>query len=128
MNPIHFSALAAAAILSFLMVFQCLLALGLPFGRAAWGGNHRVLPPKLRWGSVAAVPILAMAAWSVLSRASLLAPGPESSVVRFFVWFFAAYFILNTVGNLASKSRLERTTMTPLSALLVLCFFVVALS
>jgi len=87
-----------------------------------------VLPPRLRWASVAAVPVLGLAAWAVLARASLLAPGPEAAVVRLSVWVLAGYFLLNTVGNLASKSTLERNTMTPVSTLLVLCFVAVALS
>ena len=128
MNHSQLAAVAATVVLLLLMVFQCLLVLGLPFGRAAWGGNHRVLPRQHRWGSAAAVPILGVAAWTVLARADLLAPGPEVATVRFSVWFFAAYFALNTVGNLASKSSVERNTMTPLSTLLVLCFLVVALS
>jgi hypothetical protein len=77
---------------------------------------------------VAAVPVLGLAAWAVLARASLLAPGPKPAIVRLAVWVFACYFMLNTVGNLASKSSLERNTMTPVSTLLVLCFVVVALA
>jgi len=122
------AALAGATILGLLGVFQSLLALGVPVGRAAWGGSHRVLPVRLRWASVAAVPVLGLAAWAVLARASLLAPGPEPAIVRLAVWVFACYFMLNTVGNLASKSSLERNTMTPVSTLLVLCFVVVALA
>lgn len=128
MNLYQLAALAGAVILALLIVFQCLLALGVPFGRAAWGGNHRVLPPRLRWGSVAAVPVLGIAAWAILARANLLAPGPDAMTARFSVWFFAGYFVLNTIGNLRSKSTLERNTMTPVSTLLVLCFVAVALS
>lgn len=128
MNYSQLAALVATVVLALLMVFQCLLALGLPFGRAAWGGNHRVLPAKHRLGSAAAVPILGVAAWAVLATAGFLAPGPEVKIVRFLVWFFAGYFILNTVGNLASKSTLERNTMTPVSTLLAFCFVIVVLS
>ncbi|MCW8984598.1 MAG: hypothetical protein OQK55_04590 [Thermoanaerobaculales bacterium] len=128
MNHYQLAALTAAVVLALLIVFQCLLVLGLPFGRAAWGGSHRVLPAKHRWGSAAAVPILGAAAWAVLARARFLAPGPEVTIVRFSVWFFAGYVVLNTVGNPVSKSNVERNTMTPVSTLLVLCFVIVALS
>lgn len=128
MDLYRLAALAATGVLGLLGVFQALLALGFPLGRAAWGGAHRILPPKLRWGSSAAIPILGVAAWVVLSRAGLVGPGSESSLIRFSCWVFAGFFALNTAGNISSKSPPERTIMTPVSTLLSACFFVVALS
>jgi hypothetical protein len=122
------AAIAAGAILVFLMTFQLLLARGVPLGRAAWGGKHRVLPKKLRWASLAAVGVLGLACWAVLSRAGLLSPGPEPVWVRVSTWFFAGCMSLNTIGNIVSKSNLERIVMTPVAVLLALCFTVVALS
>ena len=122
------AAIIAGAILVFLMTFQLLLAGGLPLGRAAWGGKHRVLPKKLRWASLAAFGVLGLACWAVLSRAGLLPPGSEPVWVRVSAWFFAGYMSLNTIGNIVSKSTLERIVMTPVAALLALCFTVVAFS
>lgn len=44
--------LALTIVLLRLTVFQILLALGLPLGRAAWGGYHETLPAVLRVGSL----------------------------------------------------------------------------
>lgn len=118
----------AAGLLGAGILFQALLAAGLPLGRAAWGGRHRVLPPRLRWASLAATLPLAAAAWVVLARAGLAAPGPDAPWVRVAVWVFAGLFGLNTLGNLASPSRTERLAMTPATLLLVACFLTVALS
>jgi hypothetical protein len=109
------------------MIIQVLVAAGLPLGRLVWRGQHVVLPPALRWGSVAAVAILGLAAWMVLAGANLVAPGAEPLIVRVLVWFFAAYFLLNTLGNLLSTSRAERYVMTPITILLTICFGIVAL-
>jgi hypothetical protein len=128
MNIPEWLAVAAVVVLALLMIFQLLLAAGLPLGRAAWGGQHRVLPANLRLGSLAAVVILGAAAWAILARVDLLPPGADSLVVRVVTWVFAAYLALNTVGNLASKSPVERGVMTPVSAFLVVCFVVASLA
>jgi len=122
------AAAVGAGLLVFLMGFQILLALGLPLGRAAWGGAHRILPTKLRWSSLAAVPVLAAAAWAVLARANLVPPGSDPFVVKILTWVFAAYFALNTAMNAASKSRLERFAMTPVAAIVAASLVLVAMS
>ena len=122
------AAIVACGALAFLVGFQILLALGLPLGRAAWGGFHRVLPPRLRWASAAAVPILLLAGWCVLARAGLAQPGPDSRIVHIFVWFFGVYFVFNTFVNAISKSPTERWVMTPMSTTLAVCFAIVAIA
>ena len=122
------AAYVAAVILILLSIFQLLLALGFPLGHLAWGGEQRVLPKKLRVSSAAAIPVLLCAGWIVLARANILPPGSGTGVVKIMTWIFGAYFALNTLGNLASKSDLEKRVMTPVSLLLVVSFVLVALS
>lgn len=121
-------ATAAAAVLGLLMLFQLLLALGLPLGRAAWGGQYDVLPTNLRLSSLAAVAILGLAAWVMLARADLVRPGPKGRIIRWAAWGFAAYLALNTAGNLVSTSPIERAVMTPVTIFLAVSFVIVALS
>lgn len=45
MNRVHWIAILATTILGIVAAFQILLAAGLPYGKAAWDGAHRVLPP-----------------------------------------------------------------------------------
>ena len=127
MSTARYAAVLGAVLLSLATVLQLLLACGLPLGRAAWGGHHRVLPARLRWGSLTAALILAGAAWIVLARVGLVLPGPEPLIVRIGTWAFAAVFVLNTVGNAVSRSPLERTVMAPATALLVVCFVLAGL-
>jgi hypothetical protein len=122
------AALVASTLLLLLAVFQLLLAAGVPWGRAAWRGTHRVLPKNLRLASLAATPVLVFAAWVVLARSSLAAPGPRPLWIRIMTWFFASYFTLNTLGNFSSPSNLEKWLMTPITIFLMTCFVIVALS
>jgi len=114
------------AVLGALMVFQALLALGLPLGHLAWGGKHRILPWKLRWSSFVAVFVLAFAGWSLLVRSGQAGLDTEIGFYRVIVWVFTAYFTLNVAMNAASKSKHERRLMTPVAIVLATCFFVVA--
>lgn len=107
------------AVFALLIVLQAALALGAPLGRLAWGGAHRVLPAGLRFGSLAAIVILALGI--ALLRAGAGLPSPVGGDwVRPALWGYAALFALSVLGNLASKSPIERATGTPLATLAVL--------
>jgi hypothetical protein len=121
-------AIVATVVLGLVMVLQLLLALGLPLGQAAWRGQYRVLPTRLRWASLATVVVLGLAAWVVLAKAGLVAPGAEPVVIAVATWVLAGFWSLNVLGNLASRSPVERYAMTPVALLLVVCFIVVALA
>ena len=128
MTTVELLAILASIVLGGVVVFQLGLAAGAPLGAAAWGGKHPgVLPGRLRAGSLVAAVVLAGAAWVVLARAALVGPGPTSTAIRVTTWVFGAVFVLNTLGNLASKSRLERAIMTPATLVLATCFLLVAL-
>jgi hypothetical protein len=118
----------AVVIMGLLMVFQILLAAGLPLGRAAWGGEHSVLPSNLRVGSLLAVLILGFAVYVVLARSGFLAPGAGSRPLRIITWAYAGYFSLNVLMNALSGSPPERYIMTPVAAVLVICLVLVARS
>lgn len=128
MSTQQWVAIVASIVLGLVMVLQLLLALGFPLGQAAWRGQYRVLPTKLRWASLATVVILGLAAWVVLAKAGLVFPGTEPVAVGVATWVLAGFLLLNAVGNLASHSPAERYAMTPVALLLVVCFIIVALS
>jgi hypothetical protein len=121
-------AIAAAALLALVLVFQVLLVAGAPLGQAAWGGQHQVLPTNLRIASAAAVVVLALMAWVVLARAGIVPPGAGPIAIRVSTWLFVAFFALNTVANLVSTSAVERYVMTPATLFMVLSLIVVATS
>ena len=128
MGSVQWVAVFAAIVLLVMSLFHLALAAGLPWGVAAWGGKHRILPPKLRAGSAAAAAILACAGVIILARGGVVAPGALSTFVRAASWALAVYFALNTLGNLSSSSRVERVVMTPVAAMLAVCFAIVVLA
>jgi hypothetical protein len=123
------AALAAVALLAALGCFQAALAAGMPAAEYAWGGRFSgALPAAYRWASVAALPMLALAAWVILARADLARPGSGARPIRIAAWAITAFLALNTLGNLMSASPAERMVMTPISLLLCACFANVAAS
>lgn len=120
------AAVVFAAVLGGLAVLQLLVASGRPYGRLVWGGQHEVLPRRLRVGSVVSVLLYAAFAALLLSRSGLL-PGGATAVVVVGTWVLVAYLALGVALNGISRSRPERLVMTPVALVLACCALVVAL-
>lgn len=117
-------ALALTILLGLLALFQLFLALGAPLGRFAWGGQHRVLPAGLRIGSAVSILIYALIgviAWDRVGAIDVFGE-PFSEVA---MWVVFGYFALGILMNAISRSKPERLTMVPVTIVLsVLAFFI----
>ena len=125
----HVILVAAAVVcvlLAGLAVFQLLLAAGRPLGRFAWGGQHEVLPRRLRIGSAVSIVLYALIAAVVLQAAGVIEVFPEA-VADVGVWVVTGYLALGVPLNAISRSRSERLVMTPVVLVLALGCLVVAL-
>jgi hypothetical protein len=120
---------AGVAAVGFVVVasFQAALALGAPWGRAAWGGAHERLPNRLRVASGFAVALWLAAALVVLARAGYDWSPIPVSVARWGTWVLFGMLVVGTLMNLASRSRLERLIQTPTAVVLSVLCLVVAL-
>jgi hypothetical protein len=119
-------AVLGVVLLGGLAVLQTALIAGAPLGRFAWGGQHAVLPSRLRIGSAIAIALYVVFAAVMLQRAGavdLLPAGP--TVVA--LWVLTGYFALGVLVNAVSRSRSERSVMTPVSAVLAASCLVLAL-
>lgn len=122
----------AVFIFTFLMavltIFQVCLALGLPIGQFAWGGQHKVLPNKLRIASVFSIIIYLVFVITILSRSEIYELISRGGFVDIFTWVIVAYLSIGVIMNLLSKSLAEKATMTPVAFILALCALIVALN
>ena len=123
-------AVFAAILFSGMAAFQLSLALGAPLGAHVLGGGHAgILPNRLRAASAVAAAILVGCALVILARAGAIGwPTGATGVLAPVAWAIAAFLVLNTLGNLASKSRLERTGFAAMTATLAVLSACVALS
>jgi hypothetical protein len=121
------AAVVASALFMAMVVFQAALALGAPVGAHVLGGrNAGRLPGRLRVFSGIAAVVLVVAALVILARAGLISwPSGGSGLLAPASWAIAGFLVLNTLGNLTSQSRVERTVLAATTALLaVLCAYV----
>ncbi len=97
-----------AAMLGGVALFQVLLALGLPYGAAAWGGQCKgVLTKKLRIGSALSAVFLLISASVALSKSDSF-DFYSNGFVTGYLWFITIYSALGIVMNAASRSKIER--------------------
>jgi hypothetical protein len=120
------SAILATVVLGGLALFQVGLAVGMPWGRLAWGGQHEVLPSRLRTGSAVSIVLYAAIAAVLLTAAGLVRLVPDR-ITTVAVWVLVGYFVLGIMLNAVSRSAAERAVMTPVVALLASCSLLVAL-
>ncbi|MHA2035137.1 MAG: hypothetical protein ACW972_10505 [Promethearchaeota archaeon] len=120
-------AIISVALLIGLSIFQILLAVGLPFGRFAYGGKYETLPKNLRIMSIIAIGIYIFASISVLAKAGIIFI-TDFLVFEIAVWIFAIYLAFNTLTNLGSKSKSEKFVMTPISLTLAVSLFIIAIA
>ena len=119
-------AFALTVVLVALAVFQLALVFGAPLGRFAWGGAHRVLPARLRVGSAVSIVIYALIdviAWDRVGAIDVF-PAPFSEVA---MWVIFGYFVLGIVMNAISRSKPERYLMVPVSIVLAVLSFCIAM-
>ena len=118
------AALGASAILLGFAGLQIALAAGAPLGEHVWGGTQeRVLPTGMRVAAGGAAIALTAAAGVVTRRAT----GRPARWLSAATWAVAGYLALNTVGNLASPSDIERWLFGPATAIASALTAVVAL-
>ena len=123
--------IAAAIILLILLLitlFQIALIAGAPLGRFAWGGQHTVLPARLRTGSVISIGIYAFLAALAASKAGFVTIISDGAFLDISLWVVTAYLATGIVLNAISRSKPERYLMTPVVAVSAVCFFIVAAS
>lgn len=110
------------------IVLQILLALGILPISMAWGGRQSQLTPSLRIASLVAVVLLGTFIYVIRYRAGLLGEMPIPMFVKIFSWIITAFMALNTLGNIASSSKMERLIFAPITVLLTLACLIVSAS
>ena len=122
------AAIVACALLAGLGIFQGALIGGVPLGRMAWGGQHDVLPARLRIGSAVSIALYALFAYAALARADLTPPVLNENVTAVVAWALTAYFTLGVAMNVISRSKSERLVMTPVALVLAGLYLILSLS
>lgn len=111
-------------LLGSLAIFQLLLALGKPYGQYAWGGAHKVLPMRLRIGSLISIALYVIFGLIVAGAVDWLNIFSNPYYMVFLAMYSTAGIFLNGI----SRGKKERVVMVPVSIMLAICSWVIALS
>jgi hypothetical protein len=124
-RPARLSAVIASIGFIGLALFEFMLAVGAPLGRAAWGGTETHLAPALRAASGGTVVFYVLAALIVLSAGGFAIPRISRRMARVITSALAVVLALSAIANLGSASPWERYLMAPSAVILsVVCAFV----
>ena len=115
-----------AGLFGVIAIMTVLVACGLPLGEFTMGGQHKILPKKLRVAAVISVAIQIFAMIIILQAGGFISLWFSFKVTKYICFFFAAYLSLNTIMNMLSKSRKEKYVMTPISLIAGICFWITA--
>lgn len=120
--------IVAIALLAVVLAFQLALALGAPWGAAAWGGAHQgVLPKRLRIASAIAGVVVYPIIIALVLAASGLIDATWFPVGRSIVmWTLAGLLGLGALGNFVSRSPRERL-WGPVALAIAICCAIIAL-
>jgi uncharacterized membrane protein SirB2 len=109
-------------------VFQLLLLFGAPLAEYSWGGKYQgALPQRLRVSSLIACLLLIVMGLVLLTYTNVLTFQLGFLSSKVVIWIITAYMALNTLGNLASKSKKEKLFMTPQTLIAFCACLVVAI-
>ncbi len=112
---------------SIVIVLSILIICGLPLGELTMGGQHRVFPKKLRIILAAQLVLQMFFVVIILQMGGFLPLWFSSDATKIIGLVMAVYLSFNTAANFMSKSKKEKYTMTPLSFVSAVCFWVAAL-
>ena len=118
--------IVGAVLFGVIAALTVLVACGLPLGEFTMGGQHKILPKKLRVVAVISVAIQIFAMIIILQAGGFISLWLPFTVTKYICFFFAVYLSLNTIMNIISKSRKEKYVMTPISLIAGICFWITA--
>ncbi len=104
--------------LSALAVFHILMVLGVLPASMVWGGRADGARVNLGLLEVVSLVVTGLIALVVAAKIGYLKAERFRRVIAVSMWVVFAYFVLNTLGNLASSSSLEKAIFTPVSLVL----------
>ena len=127
-NFVRNAANIASVLFFIFVVVQLLVAAGIIPISMLWGGRQPELTPSLRVTSVVAAVILGAFIYIIRYRAGLAGRLPQPIIIRVAAWVVTGYMVVNTLGNFASVSTVERFVFGPMTIILAITSFIVAAS
>jgi hypothetical protein len=124
--PFRFAFLTVLVINSLIIFFHASVLLRIVPFEYVWGGKPQTAEEMYLFES-ASIAINLLLIGVVLLKAKRLAISVPVKLLNALLWIFAALFALNTAGNLAAETTLETLLATPLTFILAIACWRLAL-
>src|SRR5690554_810606 len=114
-------------ILSVFLIFHFLvLCKRIPYN-IVWGGRIKSDIEMYRFEAIS-ILINCFFLFTILVQSSVLTVDFPKNLVSILLWLMTILFLLNTVGNIISKNKIEKRVFTPITIILTLFSLVLALT
>ena len=121
------AAIIGASVLFAVITLSILMICGLPLGEFTMGGQYKIFPKKLRLILFGQLILQIFFVIIILQMGGFIPLWFSNNVTRIIYIVMAVYLSLNTVMNFISKSKKEKYIMTPISAILSICFWMIVM-
>ena len=110
----------------FLLMHVFILLKIIPYA-VIWGGRLKSDSEMYRF-EVFSVLITSLFIIIVLAQAGFVIDNIPKKVITVTLWLMTGLFLLNTIGNAISKNTIERLVFTPLTIVMALFSFILAMA
>lgn len=124
---VHIAQLVLLILLSLFLVLHFIVLLKLIPYNHVWGGRLKSDKEMVRF-EIFSILMNSLFVIVILVQASFLTIDIPKKIITYALWLMTGLFSLNTLGNVTSKNKLEQRLFTPITILLAICSFILALS
>ncbi len=110
-----------------LLPFHILVLLGVIPADIVWGGMIQGAQANLITLETIALVVTLLFMLIIAAKTGYVQAGKLSVVINIGVWFIFVFLLLNTLGNLASGVSFENLVFAPITIILAICAFRLAI-
>ncbi|MBC8046269.1 MAG: hypothetical protein H7Y00_05695 [Fimbriimonadaceae bacterium] len=115
------------SIFSLTIVFHLLILLKIIPYTIVWGARLKSDEAMYKF-EIVSITLHIIFLFVVLFKSNYLILDINGNILNITLWIMAGLFLLNTVGNLFSKNKLEKSIFTPVTILLTIFAIILALN
>jgi hypothetical protein len=124
---INIAQIGLLILLSMFLVLHFIILLKLIPYNLVWGGRLKSDKEMYRF-EIFSILINSLFVIIILVQASFLTIDIPKKITTYALWLMTGLFLLNTLGNVTSKNKLEQRAFTPITIMLAIFSLILALS
>lgn len=124
---ISIAQLGLLILLSLFLVLHFIILLKLIPYHLVWGGRLKSDKEMYRF-EIFSILINLLFVIVILVQGNFLTIDIPKKIIAYALWLMSGLFLLNTLGNITSKNKLEQRLFTPITILLAIFSLILALS